>query len=135
MTVLKAQGLRTRIIKISGNIEEYIEDIKEMEAEGTIESNHFFKRWEESNREFNRFEDLKAQHEDLVTKVRLMCGYLMNTGTEETKSDAKAALENIEKAERDVDTTVRKFKKKNKKYLIGKREKQQHKRWMVKHEM
>ena len=28
MTVLKAQGLKTRIIKISGNIEEYIEDIK-----------------------------------------------------------------------------------------------------------
>ena len=44
MTVLRAQGLRTQIRKISGNIEEYIEDIKEMEAEGTVESNHFFKR-------------------------------------------------------------------------------------------
>ena len=58
MTVLRAQGLRTQIRKISGNIEEYIEDIKEMETEGTVESNHFFKRWEESNREFNRIEDL-----------------------------------------------------------------------------
>ena len=73
MTVLKAQGLKTRITKISGNIEEYIEDIKEMEADGTTDSNHYFKRWEESNREFNRIEDLKAEHEDLVAQVRLMC--------------------------------------------------------------
>merc|ERR1712215_266220 len=58
-----------------------------------------------------------------------MCGFMMTTGNEEgtvatkTKSDAKAALENIEKAERDVDTTVRDFKQKNKKYLIGKKRK------------
>ena len=123
MTVLKAQGLKKRITKITGNIEEYIEDIKEMEADGTTDSNHYFKRWEESNREFNRIEDLKAEHEDLVTQVRLMCGYLVNTGTGDTKSDAEAALVDIEEAEKEVDTKVRNFKKKNKKYLVGKRRK------------
>ena len=53
MTVLKAQGLKKRITKITGNIEEYIEDIKEMEADNTTDSNHYYKRWEESNRELN----------------------------------------------------------------------------------
>ena len=123
MTVLRAQGIRTQIRKISGNIEEYIEDIKEMEAEGTVESNHFFKRWEESNREFNRIEELKNQHEELVSQVRLMCGYLISTGTEETKSDATEELARIETAETDVDTRVKEFKKKNKKYLVGKKRK------------
>merc|ERR1711895_103526 len=95
----------------------------EMEAEGTTDSNHYFKRWEESNREFNRIEDLKAEHEDLVAQVRLMCGYLVNNGTGDTKSDAEAALVDIEEAEKEVDTKVRDFKKKNKKYLVGKRRK------------
>merc|ERR1711895_165355 len=79
----------------------------EMEAEGTTDSNHYFKRWEESNREFNRIEDLKAEHEDLVAQVRLMCGYLVNNGTGDTKSDAEAALVDIEEAEKEVDTKVR----------------------------
>ena len=123
MTVLKAQGLKTRITKITGNIEEYNEDIKEMEADGTTDSNHYFNRWEESNREFNRIEELKAEHEDLVSQVRLMCGYLVTNGTVETKSDAEAAIVDIDEAEKEVDTKVREFKKKNKKYLVGKKEK------------
>ena len=52
-----------------------------------------------------------------------MCGYLVNNGTEETKSDAKASLVDIDEAEKEVDTKVRDFKKKNKKYLVGKRRK------------
>ena len=120
MTVLKAQGIKRRITRITGNMEEYIDDIKEMEAEGTTDSDHYFKRWEESNREFNRIEDLKAEHEELVLQLRLMCGYLVTNGTEEIKKGAKASLLEIEEAENEVDKTVREFKKKNKKYLLGK---------------
>ena len=83
MVVLKAHCLRTQIAKISENIEVYIEEIKEMEAENITESNYFFKRWDESNREFNRVEELKAEHEGLVAKIRLMCGFMMTTGNEE----------------------------------------------------
>ena len=120
MTVLKAQGIKGRITKITGNIEEYIEDIKEMEADGTTDSDYYFKRWEESNREFNRIEDLKTEHEELVSQLRLMCGYLVINGTEEIKRSAKASLLEIQEAENEVDKTVREFKKKNKKYLLGK---------------
>ena len=130
MVVLKAHSLRTQIAKISENIEIYIEEIKEMEAEdNTEESEYFLKRWDEANREFNRVEEIKAEHEGLVAKIRLMCGFMMSTGNEEgtvatkLKSDAKEALDNIEKAEKEVDTNVRQFRKTNRKYLMGKKKK------------
>ena len=51
MVVLKAHSLRTQIAKISENIEIYIEEIKEMEAEdNTEESEYFLKRWDNANR-------------------------------------------------------------------------------------
>ena len=45
--------------KLSENIEGYIEEIKELEPEESSkaeESEYFLKRWDETNREFNRVE-------------------------------------------------------------------------------
>merc|ERR1711888_489234 len=130
MVVLKAQSLRTQMAKISENFEGYIEEIKELEAEdNTEESEYFLKRWDDANREFKKVEEIKAEHEGLVTKIRLMCGFMMSTGHEDgavatkVKGDAKEALDNIEKAEKEVDTKVRQFRKTNRKYLMGKKKK------------
>ena len=130
MVVLKAQSLRTQMAKLSENIEGYIEEIKELESEdNTEESEYFLKRWADADREFKKVEEIKAEHEGLVTKIRLMCGFMMSTGHEDgavatkVQGDAKEALDNIEKAEKEVDTNVRQFRKTNRKYLMGKKKK------------
>merc|ERR1711888_456507 len=130
MVVLKAQSLRTQMAKISENFEGYIEEIKELESEDNAEeSEYFLKRWADADRELKKVEEIKAEHEDLVTKVRLMCGYMLSTGHEDgavatkVQGDAKEALDKIEKAEKEVDINVKQFRKANRKYLKGKKKK------------
>ena len=132
MVVLKAQSLRTQMAKLFENIEGYVEEIKELEPEESSkaeESEYFLKRWADTDREFQKVEEIKAEHEDLVTKVRLMCGYMLSTGHEEgavatkVQGDAKEALDKIEKAEKEVDINVKQFRKANRKYLMGRKKK------------
>ena len=84
MVVLKAQSLRTQMAKLLENIEGYIEEIKELESEdNTEESEYFLKRWADADRELKKVEEIKAEHEGLVAKIRLMCGFMMSTGHED----------------------------------------------------
>ena len=83
MVVLKAQGLRTRMLKLFENMEGYIEEIKELDPEESNkaeESEYFLKRWADVDEQFKKVEKLKAEHEDLVSKVRLMCGFILKEG-------------------------------------------------------
>ena len=137
MVVLKAQSLRTQMLKLFENMEVYIEEIKELEPEESNkaeESEYFLKRWADVDKEFKKVEELKAEHEDLVNKVRLMCGYMLD-GCEEgavatkVQGDAREALNKIEKAEKEVEKNVKQFRVANRTYLVG-RKKNKHHRYL-----
>merc|ERR1712215_155030 len=107
MVVVKAQSLRAQILKSFRNLGEYIEEIKELEPveiNKVEESDYFLNIWADAEKEFQKVIEIKSAHEDLVNKVRLMCGYMLEgyvEGTVITKvqGDAKEALNKIEKAE------------------------------------
>ena len=131
MMVLKAQSLRKQMLKLCENMEECIEDIKELEQEESQkaeESEYYVKRWADVEEQFSKVEEFKTEHEDLVCKIRLMCGFILKQGGEgvvasKIQSDAQEALIDVEKAELEVERIVRKFKKTNKIYLRGRKKK------------
>ena len=106
MVVLKAESLRKKMIKLCENMEECIEDIKELEQEESQkaeESEYYVKRWADVEEQFNKVEEHKTEHEDLVCKIRLMCEFILKQGGEEVvaskiQSDAQEALIDVEKA-------------------------------------
>merc|ERR1712215_364640 len=110
----------------------YIEEIKELEpgeSSKAEESDYFLKRWDDTDKEFKKVEEIKSEHEDLVNKVRLMCGYMLD-GYEEgavatkVQGDAREALNKIEKAEKEVDKNIKQFRLANRTYLMGRKKKQ-----------
>ena len=75
MVVIKAESLRKKMIKLCENMEECIEDIKELEQEESQkaeESEYYVKRWADVEEQFSKVEEYKTEHEDLVCKIRLM---------------------------------------------------------------
>ena len=132
MVVVKAQSLRTQILKSFRNLGEYIEEIKELEPVETNnveESDYFLNIWADAEKEFKKVIEIKSAHEDLVNKVRLMCGYMLEgyvEGTVATKvqGDAKEALNKIEKAEEGLDNDIKQFRLANRTYLMGRKRKQ-----------
>ena len=113
-------------------MEEHIEDIKEAEQEESQneeESPYYVKKWADVEEQFNKVEEHKTEHEDLVCKIRLMCGFILKQGGEgvvasKIQSDAQEALIDVEKAEIEVERNVRKFRKTNRTYLVGRKKKQ-----------
>ena len=100
MVVVKAQSLRVQISKSLKNLVEYVEEIKELEpveSNKVEESDYFLNRWADADKEFKKVIEIKSEHEDLVNKVRLMCGYMLD-GYEEgavatkVQGDAREAL-------------------------------------------
>ena len=132
LPVLEAEKLKTQIIKLCEKMEEHIEDIKEAEQEESQneeESPYYVKKWADVEEQFNKVEEYKTEHEDLVCKIRLMCEFMLKQGGEEARvsnlqNDAQEALIDAEKAELEVERVVRKFKKTNKIYVRGRKKKQ-----------
>merc|ERR1712215_434488 len=132
MVVVKAQSLRAQILKSFKNLGEYVEEIKELEPVETNkveESDYFLNIWADAEKEFKKVIEIKSAHEDLVNKVRLMCGYMLEgfvEGTVATKvqGDAKEALNKIEKEEEGLDKDIKQFRLANKTYLMGRKKKQ-----------
>ena len=129
--VVKATSLRTQVHKSFKNLGEMIEEIKEMEQaedNNEEESDYFLNLWAQVEKEFKKVMENKSAHEDLVAKVRLMCGYMLEGYTELTvatkvQNDTKEALNKIEKAEEGLDKGIKDFKSANRKYLMGKKKK------------
>ena len=130
--VVKATGLRTQVHKSFKNLGEMIEEIKEIEQaedNNEEESDYFLNLWAQVEKEFKKVMENKSAHEDLVAKVRLMCGYMLEgyiEGTVATKvqGDAKEALNKIEKAEEGLDKDIKHFRLANRPYLMGRKKKQ-----------
>ena len=66
----------------------------------------------------------KSAHKDLVAKVRVMCGYMLEgqthlSGANKVQKDAKEALAKIEAAEDGLDKSVKDFKSTNRRFIMG----------------
>ena len=115
VTVLEAEKWKKKIIKLCEKMEEHIEDIKEAEQEESQneeESPYYVKKWVDLEEQFNKVEEYKTEHEDLVCKIRLMCEFMLKQGGEGARvsnlqNDAQEALIDVEKAEIEVVRNVR----------------------------
>ena len=129
--VVKATGLRTQVHKAFKNMNGMIDEIKEIEQtedENDEDSDYTLNLWRQVGEEFNKLMQNKSAHEDLVAKVRVMCGYMLEGHTELTvatkvQKDAKEALAKIEAAEDGLDKGIKDFKSANRKYIMGKKKK------------
>ena len=128
---VKATGLRTQVHKAFKNMNGMIDEIKEIEQtedENDEDSDYTLNLWRQVGEEFNKLMQNKSAHEDLVAKVRVMCGYMLEGHTELTvatkvQKDAKEALAKIEAAEDGLDKGVKDFKSANRRFIMGKKKK------------
>ena len=79
--VVRAHGYRTQIQKGLSNMDRHIVELEELEKEGDDnESDDFVDGlWKEVGDEYIKVKNNMSGHEELISQIRIMCGFIMET--------------------------------------------------------
>ena len=128
--VVRAHGYRTQIQKGLSNMDRHIVELEELEKEGDDNESYDFVDglWKEVGDEYIKVKNNRSGHEELISQIRIMCGFIMETRSNlpnaaKILKEAREALDKAEEAEKLIEKSVSEWTKHNRRWIRGKKKK------------